>query len=68
MTHAGCLHVLLLVRRQLGWRALVSLIFPGGETKAEPARGVTPAGSVGRIGVPGDVCMMYFVYVVLNKN
>lgn len=68
MTHAGCLHFLLLVRRQLGWRALVSLILPWDETRAEPARGVTPAGSGGRVGVPGDVCILYLVYMVLSKN
>lgn len=68
MTHAGCLHFLLLVRRQLDWRALVSLIFPQGKRKAEPARGVNPVSSAGRIAVPGGVCVMQLVYVALNRN
>lgn len=51
MTHIGCLHFPP-VLRQLGRAALLSLIFPEGEEKAEPARGVTPEGSGGGISVP----------------
>jgi len=56
------------MRRQLGWRALVSLIFLWGEMEAESAHDVTPMGSVGCISVPEDVCMMYLVYMGLNKS
>lgn len=67
MTHAGCLHSLLALGTQLGWGALLSLIFPERAKRAEPAHGVTVVGSGGRIGVPGDVCGADLVCMVLDK-
>lgn len=64
---AGCLHCLPVMRRQLGQGALLSLVFPEREEKAEPARGVTPVSSGGCISVPGDVCGVDLVYMVLDK-
>lgn len=53
---------------ELGWGALLSLVFPEWGKKAEPARGVAPVSSGGHFSVPGvSVGQIYMVLDQIKK-